>query len=132
MNKKNGKIDWLVFIPNIFCIVCTGVSLRKMFLTGHDIYFIDVLEACNSNVFATYISMVICMAYQFFSVYDFNQAEKSGLSRNWIGLTIIASVIYGGFQLVNACIYNIYTTLAMSVASIIYIFLFFKYMRIHK
>ena len=128
MADKGKKVDWLTIIPIMFWIGCMGLSVGKMFQTGNEIKIIDWLDILNSNTFSTFISMVICMAYQFFSVTGKKQ-EKSGLSRKWISFTIISTIIYGIVAIVNACRYCFETTLIMTIASIVYVIIFFKYMR---
>lgn len=131
MKEKNKKIDWLIIIPMIFWVSCMALSVGKMFQTGNEIHILDWLDVFNSNTFSTYVSMVICMAYQFFSVYGKKQQDRSGLSRKWISLTVILTVIYGIIAVVNACRYCLATAIIMAVASVIYVIVFFKFM-IHK
>lgn len=69
------------------------------------------------------------MAHQYFSVSNTKKQEESGLSRKWIGYSILTTVIYGIIAVVNACRYNLITTTIMTVASVVYIILFFKFMR---
>lgn len=128
MSNKTRRIGWLTIIPIIFWIICMILSVRKLFQTGNDIHIIDWLDIINSNTFSTFISMVIGMAYQFFSVKKKKQQEKSGLSRKYIPLTIISSALYGVVAVVNACTYCLPTAAFMTVASVIYVFLFFQYM----
>lgn len=132
MHDKNGKIDWLTIIPILFLILCMGLSVGKMFQTGNEIHIIDWLEVFNSNTFATFISMVICMAYQFFSYDEKTEQEESGLSRKWIWLTIISTVVYGIIAIINAARYCLGTTVIMTMASIAYVIIFFKFMRLSK
>lgn len=127
--QKNKKVDWLTIIPVLFWIGCMSLSVGKMFQTGNEIHFIDWLDIFNSNTFSTYLSMIICMAYQFFSVSNTKKQEASGLSRKWIGLTILSTIMYGIIAIVNVCRYNLLTTIIMTLASIVYIILFFKFMR---
>lgn len=127
--RRNGEVDWLTIIPILFWFSCMGLSVGKLFQTGNEIHFIDWLEIINSNTFSTYLSMIICMAYQFFSVSNTKKQEESGLSRKWISLSILSTIIYGIIAIVNACRYNLLTTIIMTVASIIYIILFFEFMR---
>lgn len=132
MKNKSKKKDWLTIIPILFWILCMGISIGKMFQTGNEIHIIDWLEVFNSNTFSTYISMVICMAYQFFSTDIKSKQEESGLSRKWMWLTILSTVIYGIVAIINASRYCLVTTVIMSVVSLGYICLFFKYMRVRK
>ena len=125
MEKKDKKIDWLIIIPIIFWISCMCLSVGKLFQSGNEIHIIDWLDIFNSNTFSTYISMIICMAYQYFAVYDSRQQELSGLSRKWIALTIISTVVY-------ACRYCLGTTIAMTIVSIVYVILFFKFMKLKR
>ncbi len=132
MEKKDKKIDWLIIIPIIFWISCMCLSVGKLFQSGNEIHIIDWLDIFNSNTFSTYISMIICMAYQYFAVYDSRQQELSGLSRKWIALTIISTVVYGVIAIINACRYCIGTTIAMKIVSIVYVILFFKFMKLKR
>lgn len=129
MRDKNRKANWLTIIPILFWILCMGLSVGKMFQTGNKIHIIDWIEILNSNTFSTFISMVICMAYQFFSVEGKIKQEKSGLSRRWIWLTIVSTVIYGIIAIINACRYCLITTIIMAAASVAYVIMFFKIMK---
>lgn len=131
MDKKGKKVDWLIIIPIIFWVSCMGLSVAKMLQTGNEIHMVDWLDIFNSNTFSTYISMVICMAYQFFS-YDKKKQERSGLSRKRISLTVISTAIYGVVAVINACRYCFVTAVLMAVASAIYVFLFFKFMKLKR
>lgn len=132
MNEDDKKVDWLLVIPIIFWPLCMVLSVARMFQTGNEIHILDWIDIFNSNTFSTYISMVICMAYQFFAVYDKKQQEKSGLSRKWISLTIISTIVYGVFAIINACRYCLVTALILMMISIIYVILFFKFMRVKR
>lgn len=132
MYDKNGKVEWLTIIPMLFWVLCMGLSIGKMFQTGNEVHIIDWLEVLNSNSFSTYISMVICMAYQFFAAERKSKQEESGLSRKWIWLTIVSTIVYGIMAIVNACRYCLVTSIIMAVASIVYIFIFFKFMRLSR
>lgn len=61
-----------------------------------------------------------------------SKQEESGLSRKWMWLTILSTVIYGIVAIINASRYCLVTTVIMSVVSLGYICLFFKYMRVRK
>lgn len=128
-DDKNRKINWGMLIPIIFWIVCISLSTAKLFQTGNKIHVIDILDVFNSNTFSTYISMIICMLYQFFSEKNIKKQEKSGLSRKGIALTIISTCAYAVMEVVNACRYNIGTTIITTIFSVTYVVLFFRYMR---
>lgn len=130
MSKK--RKDWLTIIPMLFWFLCIGLSAAKLCQTDNEIHMIDWLEVFNGNTFSTYISLVICMVYQFFSVNSKKKQEKSGLSRRWIPLTILSTVIYAVVAIVNACRYCVLTTVIMTGASVVYVFLFFKYMKLKR
>ena len=132
MEKKDKKIDWLIIIPIIFWISCMCLSVGKLFQSGNKIHIIDWIDIFNSNTFSTYISLIICMAYQYFSVYNKKRQEKSGLSRKWISLTILSTIVYGAVAIINACRYCLVTTIIMAIASTIYVILFFKFMKTKK
>ena len=127
--RKNGKYDWLTIIPVLFWIGCMALSIGKMVQMGKKIRCIDCLDIFNSNTFSTYLSMIICMSYQFFSLENTRKQEISGLSRKWISLTILATIVYGIIAIINACRYNLVTTIIMTVFSVIYIVRYFGLMR---
>lgn len=69
------------------------------------------------------------MAYKFFTTDENKQELDSGLSRKWIWLTILATIIYGMCAVINASRYCLITSVIMAAASLAYIILFFKVMR---
>lgn len=129
MTGKNRKIDWLTVIPVLFWIACIGFSFAKLCQSGNGIHIIDCIDIFNGNTFSTYISMIICMAYQFFTSADKKQETESGLARRYIALTIISTCVYGGVAIMNACRYCMVTTVIMAIVSSAYIVLFFKYIK---
>lgn len=129
MEDEGKKVDWLIIIPVSFWLCCMGISAGKLLQTGNEIHILDWIDVYNSNTFSTYISLILCMAYQFFSADGKSDPEKSGLSRKWIALTIISTIVYGVIGIVNACRYCFVSTVIMAVASVAYIVLFFKYMK---
>lgn len=132
MTEKNKKVDWQIIIPIIIWCSCIGLSVGKMFQTGNEIHIIDWLDIFNSNTFSTYISIVMCMIYQFFAFGDKKQQEKWGLSRKWIALTIIATAIYTAVAIINACRYCYVTVIIMMIVSVAYVITFFKFMILKK
>lgn len=124
INDKNGKkIDWMIAIPIILFVGCLGISLGKSFQMEKSLQFIDILEMFNSNAFSTFISMTACMMYQFFS--DSKTKQNSRLSRKWISMTVIATIFYILFAVINACRFCLFTSILMSISSIGFIVLFF-------
>lgn len=132
MKKKDKKVDWLIIIPLIFWISCMGLSVGKLLQSANEIHIIDWLDIFNSNTFSTYISMIICMSYQYFAVCDSRQQELSGLSRKWIALTVISTAVYGVIAVINVCRYCLATVVLMAIASIIYVILFFRFMKLKR
>ena len=129
MADKKRKLDWLTIIPILFWILCMLLSIGKLIQVEKEVNILDWIDILNSNTFSTFISMVICMAYQFFSTKGKKKQEKSGLSKRWIWLTIISTVIYGIVAIINACRYCLTTSVIMAIVSVIYVILFFKFMR---
>lgn len=128
MLNKIRRIGWLTIIPILFWLGCMGLSVGKMYQINKDAHIIDWLDIFNSNTFSTFVSMVIAMAYQYFSSKKKKQQEKSGLSRKYIWLTIISTLVFGVMAVINACRYCLLTVVFMTVLSVIYVFLFFKFM----
>lgn len=130
MINKGKKKDWLMIIPIIFLIVWSGFCIFKLYQTGNEVHIIDCIDVVNSNVFSTYISLVMGMAYLFFSADTKRKRVNSGLSPDFIAYTIILSVFYACVAIVNACRFCVFTTILMAIYSIVYVFAFYKYMRI--
>lgn len=127
--RKERRIDWLTIIPLSFCVVCMIFSFAKLYQSGNEIHILDLLDIFNSNIFSTFISMVICMSYRFFSEKRKKRERVSGLSEKWIALTVISTILYGVVALINTCIYNYLTSILLMLVSITYVKLFFKVMR---
>ncbi|MDO5541579.1 MAG: hypothetical protein Q4F83_16190 [Eubacteriales bacterium] len=130
--QRNQDIDWLVVIPLLLWAVCTGIAVAKAVQSGRTIEVIEWLEIFNSNTFATYISIVVAMLYQFFSVgkgKNLGVKQQSGLSNRYVPLTIISTIIYGIVAVVNASRFNLATTIIMTFVSVIYVILFFVFMK---
>lgn len=128
-NKKRTK-DWLTIIPLIFWVICIAFSIGKQF-QGEESNpsILSVLNSINESTFSTYITMVITLSYQFFSVESNGKRKGIGLSREHISVTIISTCIYGCIALINVCRYCSLTTILMFITSIVYVLLFFRVMR---
>lgn len=128
LNYRN-KHDWLTIIPLLFLVLCIGCGIGRLLHSIDSITIFSIISTINENIFATFISMVICMAYQFFSARGSRKEERSGLSRKYIPLTIIASAVYGIMFVVDACLYNKATIILLFVVSVGYMVLYFSCMR---
>ena len=128
MASKQGKkkINWHIFIPIMFWGSCITFSFIKEIQSEKTSIkcFLDII---NTNTFSTYVSMIICMLYQFFSN-NTKKRQKGGLSRQNIAMTILSTVVYGICTVANAFMYNLFTTIVLLVVSLIYVFLFFTKM----
>ena len=129
MANKNKSYDWPTSISIVFWIACIISSFAKQAQSGTDWHLMIVLDIINSNTFSTYGAMVIVMSYQFFSTKKKKQEEKSGLSRRYIPVTIIASILYCVLFVVNICRYNLCTCVVLLVSSVVYVYLFWTKMR---
>lgn len=128
--KKNGTTDWLTVIPVLFWIVCIIISIVKLFQKADNPPLLnDILNSFNESTFSTYITMVIMLSYQYFSLDNITKRKKIGLSPEYIALTIIVTIIYGIIAIINVCRYNSVTIVLMFIASIVYVILFFTFMR---
>lgn len=128
--KKNGTTDWLTVIPVLFWIVCIIISIVKLFQKADNPPLLnDILNSFNESTFSTYITMVIMLSYQYFSLDNITKRKKIGLSPEYIALTIIGTIIYGIIAIINVCRYNSVTIVLMFIASIVYVILFFTFMR---
>lgn len=129
MPEEKKKIDWTLVIPLMFWVLFMGMSIGKIYQTGNEVNLIDWLDVLNGNTFSTFISMVIVMAYQFFSDENVQRKDDFGLSRKGIPVTIIATIIYGIVAIVNAARYCLITAIIMALCSVAYIIIFFTVMR---
>lgn len=129
MPEEKKKIDWTIVIPLMFWVLFMGMSIGKIYQTGNEVSLIDWLDVLNGNTFSTFISMVIVMAYQFFSDENVQRKDDFGLSRKGIPVTIIATIIYGIVAIVNAARYCLITAIIMALCSVAYIIIFFTVMR---
>lgn len=128
--KKNGTTDWLTVIPVLFWIVCIIISIVKLFQKADNPPLLnDILNSINESTFSTFITMVIMLSYQYFSLDNITKRKKIGLSPEHIALTIIGTIIYGIIAVINVCRYNSVTIVLMFIASIVYVILFFAFMR---
>lgn len=124
--RHRGKLNLsiAVIVPFLLCMIIS--MLRLDCADNKIIVFFDEL---NSNIFSTFLSVVLVMMYQYFSAENKKAREKSKLSRKYIRVTVISTVLYVIIAIVNACKYNCSTKIAMTLASISYIFIFIKYMK---
>lgn len=129
LHKENGPVDWLTIIPLAFWIICIVLSAAKLCQTGQEKKLFDYLNCFNESTFSTFISMVIALSYKFFSEENRAKRKESGLSPRYISLTLISTVVYGVVAVINACRYGSVSIVIMTVMSITYVILFFKYMR---
>lgn len=130
MIEKKYRIDWSIVIPLLLWWACILLSIGKNLQLDERLCALDWIDIFNSNTFATYIAIVLTMLYQYFSIRKRQHEEYSGLARNFIPMTIIITIIYGIVAIINACRFNIITSIIMAVISIIYVTLFFTKMRL--
>lgn len=130
--KATRKKDWPTVIPVIFWLICIFFSVAKQFQgeeSDKAALFLNVLNSFNESTFSTFITIVITLSYQYFSVDGEGKRRGIGLSREHIAMTIIATCLYGALALANALRYGTFTIILMTIASIIYVVLFFVKMR---
>lgn len=120
---------WNIAIPLIVWLVCLGTGVGKIIQTDSYKDPLTWLDIFNSNTFSAYISMISCMIYQFFSEENYGKREKSGLSRKNMWITITGTITYSVITLINVVRYNMCTSIICLVFSVLYVLLFFKYMR---
>lgn len=129
-----GKINWNIWIPVVLWIACVVLGILKVVLrialyeTDEVLSIVDILNAFNSNTFSTFISVVVCKLYQYFSTdrKGFKQEEVSGLSMKNIPATFIISGIYAAAAIFDTSISRNVMTYIFFVLSLIYVICFFK------
>lgn len=135
-NYFNNELDYC--IASDFNIVY-GVSRTEIGEAEYQLkYNIDNLSKKEQTQYADLIMhrmldnckhLPIYNTYKFFTTDENKQELDSGLSRKWIWLTILATIIYGVCAVINASRYCLITAVIMAVASLSYVILFFKIMR---
>lgn len=100
MESSHNKhtINWNVWIPILLWIGCVVLGIIKTTVASESkrIDIKDIIDVFNSNTFSTFLSVIICKLYQYFTTSKVDFQEKaSGLSRKCIPVTIIITVIYG-------------------------------------
>lgn len=126
---KKIKCEWITVIPLMFWVCCILGGIGRLWQSEDGLTVLGVINEINCNTYATYVSMVICMTYYYFSAKGGRREEKSGLAREYMPITIIASIVYSVFYIINACRYCEETTIILLVVSVVYVVLYFMYMR---
>lgn len=106
--------NWSTIVPILIWIVCLILTGFRTFSDATiDIKdyqcWLTIFDWFSSNTFSAFISMVVVMIVQFFAI-EKNSAnglrikgEKySGLSRENISITIIATIIYYSMAIIDA------------------------------
>lgn len=129
------KINWHIWIPIVLWIACVVLGILKVILkavlseTDNTLDVVDVLNAFNSNTFSTFISVVVCKLYQYFSIESegLKREEVSGLSMKNIPATFIISAIYAGCAIFDTTINHIVMAIIFFLLSLAYVWCFFKF-----
>lgn len=128
-NTNNKKINWNIGIPIIIWIACVFLGeLRLVLETNSEKGILQLIAVFNSNTFATFISIIACMWYQFFSEEKQNLRDiRSGLSTRYMPVTIVATVVYFAVACFDAALpnYKIMTIICF-IVNIVYVICFFK------
>lgn len=125
MNKKN--IDWSLCIPLILWVVCIGFSINKTLQAINKSDLLTFLEVYNGNTFATFMSIVLTLLYNYFNEKK-QKKNRLCISRDYIQETIFSTIVYAVLEVINACHLCWTTSIIMTMGSIIYPILFFKIM----
>lgn len=133
-NEKGNKSkkNWNVGIPIILWIACVvlgiiKVILRPIFSESETMNIMDILNAFNSNTFSTFISVVVCKLYQYFSTEKkgIKREKISGLSMKNIPAIFIISGVYIVIAVFDSAICHIAMSVVFCIANLFYIICFF-------
>lgn len=137
-DKKDnrGTINWNIWIPVILWIACVLLGIIKvllatfLFKTETEVVLdvTEILNAFNSNTFSTFISIVVCKLYLYFSTEEkgFKREELSGLSMRNMPAIFIISGIYFTIAIFDTAISMIGMAIIYLIANLLYVICFFK------
>lgn len=133
--KKQKWVSWMPIIVWVVCLTYTGVKMFRSpaFYTSENCW-ISIFDWFSSNTLSAFISIVLVMIVQFYSsANDSNRIKgekSSGLSKKYISVTIIATLLYYTVVIIDACLIAGWTSILMFIYSILYIILYFTVMRV--
>ena len=131
-NTKEEK-DWQLYIALLFWSILVIFSILREYRAETYPKLLQWIIIINNNTFATSSAMVSSMVFRFFAAQiRGDNPQESGLSRKWIAGTIVTTGVYIIIFIVDACIAHIATVIMLFLYTLVYVVLFFKYMRVKR
>lgn len=130
-NDDTKGINWHIGIPVILWIGITTLGIIKVLLNSgsesevKDIVII-VINTFNSCTFSTFIPIVVCMLYQYFTTTEEKREEVSGLAMRKIPTIFILTAIYSVVATFDAAISHFNMVIIFMIINIAYVVCFFK------
>ena len=126
-NQNVGKINWNIWIPILLWVGCVILGIIKAVVTTtENINIKELIDVFNTNTFSTYLSVIVCRLYQYFTSKEAIQEQSSGLSRRNIPITIIITVIYCFIAAFDAAWNTMAMTIIYLVVNFVYVVCFFN------
>lgn len=125
MECSDGKkeINWNVGIPVVLWIGILALSIVKVCLSNvNQISVKLLLNTFNTNTFSTFMSIIMCMLYQYFSVEKYDKREEiSHLRMKKMPIIIIFTIVYAVLAIFDSAIdHGIMVTIFFSETLYIY------------
>ncbi len=135
--ESTKGINWHLGIPIILWIANVTLGIIKVFLSDLSAWdsadiMVAVVNTANSNTFSTFISIVACMLYQYFTTSRGKREKVSGLAMRYIPLVFILTGIYCVVAVFDAAISHIAMTVIYLVVNIAYVSCFFGLFLVRK
>lgn len=130
-------INWHIGIPVVLWIGITFLGILKVLLgSGFELETIDnvvaVISSFNSCTFSTFISVIVCMIYQYFTTVKEKREEVSGLVMRRMPAIIILTAVYGAAAIFDAAISHFVMTIIFLILNIAYVICFFTMFLVRK
>ena len=139
MELNEKKINWHIGIPVVLWIALVTLGIIKVGLSTavtintectesqiKDLIY-ALVSTFNSNTFSTFISIIVCMLYQYFSTEKKAKREEvSGLAMKRIPIIFILTGVYSVVAVFDAAISNIVMAGIFFTTNIAYVICFFS------
>ncbi len=131
------EINWHIGIPIVLWIANVTLGIIKIFLSDLSAWdstdiIVAVINTANSNTFSTFISIVVCMLYQYFTTSKAKREKASGLAMRYIPLVFILTGIYCVAAVFDAAISHVAMTVIYLIINIAYVACFFGVFLVRK
>lgn len=130
-------INWHIGIPVVLWIGITVLGIIKVLLGSTSELeakgiVITIISTFNSCTFSTFIPVVVCMLYQYFTTVKEKREAVSGLAMRKIPATFILTAIYSIVAIFDAAISHFIMAIIFLIINIAYVICFFSLFLVRK